>query len=380
MGVVMPGIKVEPEPIAATVAPLSGLVPTIWDIPADKSRLLWPDLVRTTAICWVVLIHTAAVPRSHLNDISLDWWWWSDLYDGFSRAAVPMFIMVSGALLLTRREFSLLNFARRRMAKVAFPLLAWGLIYLGWRAVQGEVFSPGEILRHLVSGSEPASTHLWFLYVIVSLYLIAPILNVFVLNSSTQVQLYFVVLWALATFVQPVIEENLNFQIGLNLGPVSGFVGFFVLGAIIERSVPEKLSNGLASILVGLFCSGWAVAVFGTYSRTITHSGSPDEYYLDSLAPNVAVMSVAAYLLVRHFGSSHHMVSRLGAAMAPLAFGIYLIHPIVLDLLDYAGMHLDPMLYNPAWYVPVVSLTVVVVSAGLSKLMRDIPFLRPLVP
>jgi surface polysaccharide O-acyltransferase-like enzyme len=210
--------------------------------------------------------------------------------------------------------------------------------------------------------------------------LIAPILNVFVINSSTQVQLYFLAVWVLATFVQPVIEANLGFEIGLNLRPVFGFVGFFVLGAIIERSVPKKLSPGLMSILVGLFCSGWAVAVFGTYSRIIAHDGSPDEYYLDSLAPNVALMSVAAYLLIRHFGSSHNTVFRLGAAMAPLAFGIYLIHPIVLDLLDYAGMHLDPMPYNPAWYVPVVFVTALVVSAASSKLMRDIPFLRPLVP
>ena len=69
------------------------------------SRILWMDLARVVAAAWVVTIHVAAVPVKNIKSVPSDWWWWANLYQSFSEAAVPLFVMLSGASLLTPGSF-----------------------------------------------------------------------------------------------------------------------------------------------------------------------------------------------------------------------------------------------------------------------------------
>jgi len=89
----------------------------------------WADALRCVAAFWVVMIHVAAVPATHMADIPLSWWRWADAYDATSRAAVPAFIMVSGALLLTRTDWDTASFLRRRALKLVPAMLFWSLAY-----------------------------------------------------------------------------------------------------------------------------------------------------------------------------------------------------------------------------------------------------------
>ena len=66
------------------------------------SRILWMDLARLVAAAWVVTIHVAAVPVRNIKEVPADWWLWANLYESLSQAAVPLFIMLSGASLLTQ--------------------------------------------------------------------------------------------------------------------------------------------------------------------------------------------------------------------------------------------------------------------------------------
>jgi surface polysaccharide O-acyltransferase-like enzyme len=86
--------------------------------------------VRAVALLWVVTIHVAAVPVVQLFSTARPWWWWANLYNSASRAAVPLFIMVSGALLLNGPWRGLKCFASRRIAKVVVPLIAWTFLYM----------------------------------------------------------------------------------------------------------------------------------------------------------------------------------------------------------------------------------------------------------
>jgi surface polysaccharide O-acyltransferase-like enzyme len=347
---------------------------------ASVPRLLWPDLLRAIAIYWVIVIHIAAVPLKQFGTISREWWWWACIYDGSARAAVPLFVMLSGALLLTRAHENLGVFVRR-ISKVGIPLIAWTFLYTGWRVfLHSDAFDLKTVLRHLLNGlSDPVYPHLWFLYLILGLYILVPILSVFLNNASRQIQLYFYVLWIFSTVIQPLAERSI--PIGLNLSPVTGYVGYFVLGASIYKFLPGRLPKYAVALCAALFLTGFSITVFATYLATKQNGGVVDEFFLDPLAPNVIAMSVTAYLLIRHFGTMKKFrFSVWLASIAALVYGIYLVHPLIIDIVDLLGLHLDPIPSNPAWYVIFLSLLVFFLSLMATALMRQTRALSWLVP
>ena len=103
-------------------------------------------------------------------------------------------------------------------------------------------------------------------------------------------------------------------------------------------------------------------------------------------SPTVVVMTITAFVIIRHLITKATRVNR-GGALAPaivyaagLSYGIYLIHPMVIDVLDLWGFHLDPIGHNPAWFVPFVSVVTFVLSAILTIGLQRTRILGWLVP
>src|SRR5437773_8796972 len=104
-------------------------------IPPPSTRVLWPDLIRVCALLAVIVLHVAAVPVTHFRELPLHDWWWANAYDSLARPCIPLFVMLSGALLLTPRDWHACTFARRRAGKVVIPFVAWSGIYAVWNYV-----------------------------------------------------------------------------------------------------------------------------------------------------------------------------------------------------------------------------------------------------
>src|SRR5947209_7774316 len=92
-----------------------------------EMHLIYLDVLRAFAIVLVVLLH-AAHPVTHDATVGSSRWWAANLYEGGGRCCVPLFIMISGALLLDpgKRE-NLSAFFRKRVTRVIIPFLAWSL-------------------------------------------------------------------------------------------------------------------------------------------------------------------------------------------------------------------------------------------------------------
>lgn len=357
---------------------------------AADSHLSWMDLARLIAAFWVVTIHVAAVPVVHMKDVPLDWWWWANLYNCASRAAVPLFVMLSGALLLNQPQWDTWRFFKRRASKLLLPLLGWTAIYAAWRAwLRHESLVPAELLRQLLDGlNAPAYPHLWFLWVIGGLYLITPFFQPFVARATVGTQVYFVALWFAATALKGPLERWSGLHLGLLLDPVTGYVGYYVVGAIALQRLPARLHASQLAVCFFVFLAAWVSAAWGTYVLS-QEKGVIDESLMEPLSGVVILMSLSAFLLIRHIGSMWLEAGGAGIAAwrkrmawaGALSFGIYLLHPLVLDLLDlWAGLSLDPMRHNTAWYVPLMAMLTFVIAGVMSSVLRAIPGLRRLVP
>jgi len=73
-----------------------------------------------------------------------------------------------------------------------------------------------------------------------------------------------------------------------------------------------------------------------------------------------------------------HIVFRAIRSLAPLTFGIYLVHPMVIWTLDMQGY--DYRFTNPWIGIPALVATVTVISAALIFVIQKIPGLRMIAP
>lgn len=128
------------------------------------------SLLRIAATLAVLMLHAGGVMSPSLSGSPF----WSE-FNSILRVlcfwAVPVFVIVSGYCLLGR-GMPVLEFYRRRAARIFLPLIAWSAFYLMFRALSKTGFSGRELGRALWEGS--VYYHLWFLYMILGLYALAP--------------------------------------------------------------------------------------------------------------------------------------------------------------------------------------------------------------
>jgi surface polysaccharide O-acyltransferase-like enzyme len=347
--------------------------PNVHGAALNSERALWPDLIRLFATVCVVLIHVSAVPAAHLQQVGRPSWDYAVIYDAVSRAAVPLFIMTSGALLLARSTAKAKAFASRRLVKVGIPLLLWSVLYFVWRIyIRKETLTFADYVYHLLHGiTDPVYPHLWFLYAMLILYTLVPLLAFVLREVSPLLLLGLVLIWVIIETAELFLTKGASAYIGFDVLSLAGCVGYFVSGYALALVLPPKLPRFQVCIWVCVFVAAAAVASVGTILSSSPGGRQLDERLLAPLAPNVLVMSISAFVLLRH--ASNHLGLSASVTLTRLAatsFGVYLIHPMAIDVLDVIGLPLDPLPYNSIWYVPLMVGLALLISAGLAFVLR----------
>lgn len=347
-----------------------------------KQESIWVDYVRVLATFFVVLLHSAAPLLYKFDSLPAQNWWAGNFYDSLTRVCVPLFFMVSGALLLGKSE-SAGEFFRKRAAKVLLPLIAWSLIYLFWRVFyeSSAEFSFYSFYSMAVS---PIYYHLWFLYAVIGLYLFIPILRLIVLNAPEYYLKYYVALWFLAASLVPLVEWGTGLRSQIELRSVSGMSGYLMVGFLVAR---QRTSNGMMVGALILFTACTCVTLFATYLLTVRNGGVLDGYCYGYLTPNVIIASVSVALIIKYSVGRFELLHRAVVvgwvkSLSSTSFGVYLIHAIYLYLLAEGdlGVKLSGFEWEPAFSIPLTAVTVFVISHLSVLLLRKIPGVARIVP
>lgn len=168
-----------------------------------KERIFWIDVCRVIAIFGVVLIHSCGEIFYSYGKIPASYWLAANILDSFARVAVPLFVMISGALLLRPNNSPSVNLKNigSRIGKVLLPLIIWSMFYLWWvdYNTPNKIIDPLEWLQKFLS--QPVMYHLWFVYMIIGIYILLPILQVIftACNTNSKFKWYFLVIGELLT-------------------------------------------------------------------------------------------------------------------------------------------------------------------------------------
>lgn len=335
---------------------------------SSNDRLYWADLCRVSSIYGVVLIHSCGASFYQFGNITVFAWLQSVALDSLVRCSVPLFVMLSGALIFGGNRDGIkavedIQEIPRRTLRIAVPLLVWSIVYL-WHLARGGVqVNLASIL------AVPAMYHLWFAYMIVGIYLLLPILRpIFVaLRNSPALQAYFFLAWLIVTSL-PVYWPFPLLSL-LQQGSLFGYGGYFLLGALIVTRLHVPLSS---IFWVCIFILGVVVTVLVTWYQS-ARAGAPVETGFLYFAPNVVMASVSAFVLFSRMRIGERWAGFL-RYLSDHSFIVYFVHVLVLEYVRYSATMAAVSEHLPIGLtILLVSLTTFALSLVVSSLVRLFP-------
>jgi surface polysaccharide O-acyltransferase-like enzyme len=332
----------------------------------------------------VILLHSSN-EILQASAVPIEYWWTAVIYKSASLACVPLFVMLSGALLLQPSKINepIRVFLKKRLSRIGLAFAFWSGVYLAWGFFMTKtpvtLGNIGQgILRSLLSG---AYYHFWFIYLIAGLYLITPILRVIIGYGTDKILRYLIVLWFVGVAIVPILDLATGITFSPDVFVIGGWIGFFVLGTYLQKIEVRSI------ILYGLLFLGFASTVFGVWLMTYPLSSlGQSNFFLDYLTINVITGSAALFMVLMRFrsdwpGSNHPIVGRLAGAISSNTLPVYLFHVIILESLElgFFGFALNYKTLNPIIEIPLIAVVTLFITLGLVLLMRKVPVLKKLI-
>jgi surface polysaccharide O-acyltransferase-like enzyme len=361
-------------------------VSTTTSHPSAAGNLAWADRLRNLATVLVIAIHVAG-PIAHEQTQYDTWHWWSaNLWDGIARVAVPLFVMLSGYLLLGK-DYPLPDFLKRRFSRVAIPAIAWSAAYSLYGFIaHKKPATLQEAWNNLLENE--VHYHLWFVYLILGLYLVYPILRPWVRQARDRDYLYFLIMWAIGAWGYKILDRFLDIQLGLYFELFTNHAGTFVMGYYLgskpcleDAQLPEYQKNTnikpwnlhrrqLIWLSLVLMVLGSAATVLGTYWLSKAQNGVFNPYFYDYLTPNVGLATAGFFIFAQQVFRRPPLLE-VERDFAAASFGIYFVHVFVLDWWSQCGYWAYK--FHPAKCIPIIIGLCTIVSFLLILFVRVLP-------
>lgn len=333
------------------------------------NRIFWFDRLRIIATLAVIIIHIAG-SELFVYSVGSPAWDFYNILDSFSRFAVPMFIMLSGALFLNpQKKVSIKELYSKNLLRIICAFAVWSLFYAVVK-FDGNIdtFFKSFLLGH---------HHMYFLYLIAGLYVAVPILRK--ICEDERIMRYFLVLALVFTFILPAvsklphmsvvasIEQKISFRIAV------GYSAYFVGGYYLSRVDISK--KGRVAIY-GLGILAFLFTAVMTRVCSLQAQKLYDGFY-NGFSVNVLLEAISLFVFAKYNMSKPPKNERRARAISELSkitFGIYLVHMFVLDAVDSFGILAG--VSNAVVYAGVKFALVFIISALISYVINKIPVLN----
>lgn len=362
----------------------------------------WIDLLRVTACFLVVMAHCCDPFVSQFNN-NYSEFLAGALWGSFLRPCVPLFVMMTGVLMFPVK-MEMAAFYKKRITRIVIPLVFWSIVlplffflyfHLG-ATTQNPAISVEE---HSLESTLPKlytfifnfnydTTVLWYLYMLIGLYLIIPVVNVWLMQASQKEIKLVLKIWFISLFlpyvqiIAPYLGYTGNYG---NMGILgvcewnpygtfyyfSGFLGYILLAHYLVRFPLNWSRKKIMSVAVPMFLVGYAITAIGFL---ITQKYYVDNYaYLEIFwyfsGINVFLMTLPVFIIIQNIEIKDSALLR---KMAPLAFGIFLCHFFFVQV-SYDLLH--PILpVAAALKIPIIACLTFAMSYVLVWVMSKFAF------
>lgn len=321
----------------------------------NRPHIVWLDVLRFVAIFMVIACHCTdpfnASPESRANP---DFNFWGSTYGSMLRACVPLFVMMTGFLLLpVKQEASV--FYKKRIPRVFFPFLIWSVLFdlapwfIQWAGGSAELVTdffpyapdPSASLTDALKDIAMIpinftvyATPMWYIYTLIGLYLYMPVFSAWVEKASDKAKRWFLIIWSISLFIPYLMQFVSHYLFGTCSWNAyglfyyfAGFNGYLLLGHYLGKGNTWSTGKTLA-IAVPLFLIGYLITFTGFRYMTSDPNVSEEgmELFFTYCSPNAMLMTAAIFLLVQKVRITSPFICRALANLTKVGFGIYCVH------------------------------------------------------
>lgn len=305
-----------------------------------KKRLFYLDVLRSIAIVLVVLTHCASTVQSVFAGAQYDSYEYQfcNVFDIITRIGVPLFVMISGRLMLDREldEKKTRKRARSFLLLFFFWSFVYSIILVEIKCMNG--YSMVGLIVNTILDTSKGYYHFWYLFMIAGLYLGLPFLHALNNGLTAKQKKEYVVLGIVVCIIIPTITQNAfateYFGIikNINIGIWGLYPLYFLLGYWLRNKRIENKTVCSVAICIML---GTAVFLTNYLSKRFN-----EDYTLfrENYSPFIFSAAVLAYVLANSCFEENEAFD--GGAFAAAvsfisqnSFGIYLSHVLFIELL-----------------------------------------------
>ena len=340
------------------------------------------DLLKTISMLLVIVIHLSNYYCRNAIDILSTNFIFSVVYDGLARICVPLFFMISGVVILNGKYDGRKYIAR--IVKFILVLAFWSIVYYLWDAFYMH-YEYNLVSDFFNIFFIPMKIHLWFMYPIIGLYIIAPFIQKMVNNLDKKLENLFIFLWmgfSGGVYVLILILEELDVVAKvvypLPMLQETYWMGYFITGYILYKRIqPIKGERKYNKILVLSFIISMTLTIGATIKYSISEGEFFQDYYAyRSLFIIVSSLSFFCYVIINSDRILKKPVEKAAKILVTYSFGVYLSHLMFYNILV---KEFDVLKLNGTYAVPLFTVLIFFVSLSFTYLLKKIPILKNVV-
>lgn len=347
---------------------------------AKSHYIVYLDNLRIVGALAVVLLHMSGVcldrfynPDTTMQNVLLV------LVNTITRFAVPVFVMITGTLLLhPRRIITYDNVFGKYVWRMLLILLTIGSAYaLLEIAYIHRAISPAlvaEAFANVLSGN--LWDHMWYVYMLTGLYLVLPMLKGFVNVSDTGDLVKLVLVMALFLLIMPQVGSVFGLKVGITFPVSSVYVLYLFLGYLIDKTVMEMC--GMTK-MIGCICLSMSLCFIAVGIHMM--NPTPETAAFLSLNPIITFFLANGIFLLfkgsKALNNGPIFGRKAGLMVSDCSFGIYLFHPLFINLAT-KFFHID-LLCMGMFSFFFITIAVIVMSMLTTIAFRKIPYMGRLV-
>lgn len=331
----------------------------------EKNNKIWINILKIIASFNVVINHACILNIGNSNIEIL----FHCIQLSLSKVAVPIFIMITAVLLIEKKiDF---KYIRKKIIKIIIPLIFLSMLtYI----IHNETFSFVDFIRKFFI-AEIVYPY-WYLYMLIGLYLMIPILNKLILNLSKKELLYITVISLIIPSTIYTLEKIFNFYLDLSF-TISFFtnpISYYIAGVYITKINLNKKNRNIALLT---FILPMIFLIIFTFVNTKGNeiSGILDDYKLIiTLLPAVSLF----YLIRYYFENKKLSLNKVKIinTISSLTFGLYLFHSLYMYRLECTKIIRNLYSINNIFGTIIFEMIVIIIGLIITYVLKKIPIVK----
>ncbi len=311
----------------------------------EREHLDYFDYLRIIGAISVIFMHVAAGPLR--GEVNLNWQL-LNLFTSLAFIAVPLFFMMSGYLLLSNKKTANISILlKKRLPHLIIPLIGWTIVASIWYTFSNNQPFESFFVYLLKSISAPIMVHFWFMYTLIAIYIISPLLyggiqsldregKIFTVSLIGLVSLNVMVIAILPSSVKQYAAVDLFVKLQFFGGHLLTFIlGYFL--ASYKRKIPNWLLITIATVDL-------LIITYGTYALTIKTGAFDQTFQSQSSGYEVVLASCVFLLFKQNVSGISSFMKKIIKPLVALSMPIYFMHLILLSMFGTVGIQANSFL------------------------------------